>query len=166
MYVRTRDTLGRIPPSYIYDSWKSGIGDSPSAKPVLLTHFHVRKYLDPRAGLLSDPYASVMKASQMQPGFVPVADPRRQALQKELSELVQNKYRVAVSPKVQLRIALVDLTNAKQHSPIFAGSSAFGTGNSMEGGSLVKILALHAVYQLRFDLNTFAARNGIAKGSV
>jgi hypothetical protein len=35
----------------------------------------------------------------------------------------------------------------------------------LEGRSFTKILALYAVYQLRFDLNTFATRNGINKGS-
>jgi hypothetical protein len=35
----------------------------------------------------------------------------------------------------------------------------------LEGRSFTKILALYAVYQLRFDLNTFAKRNGITKSS-
>jgi hypothetical protein len=112
-----------------------------------------------------------MTAAQMRPGFVEVTDPRRVSLQKELTKLVQDKYQSAVSPKVNLRIALVDLTEAKHHTPIFAGSSAFNASNpggeeTVEGDSLVKILALYAVYQLRFDLNTFATRNGINKGGV
>jgi hypothetical protein len=125
----------------------------------------MRKALHPGAGLLSDPDASVMTAAQMKPGFVDVTDPWRVNLQKELTKLVQDKYQAAVSPRVQLRIALVDLTNAKHHTPIFADSSAFGPGNTVEGASLVKILPLYAVYQLRFDLHSFATRNGITKGS-
>jgi hypothetical protein len=108
-----------------------------------------------------------MTAAQMKPGYVDVADPRRQGLQKELSELIRNKYQV--SPKV-LRIALVDLTEAKYHTPVFSGFWAYnqsdpGGGATLEGRSLPKILALYAAYQLRFDLNTFAARNGITKAS-
>jgi hypothetical protein len=166
VYVRTRDTLGRPPTSYLYGSSISGVGDT-LRKPVLLTHYHVRKALHPGAGLLSDPGASVMTAAQMKPGFVAVTDPRRVRLQNDLTKLVQDKYQATVSPKVQLRIALVDLTEAKYHTPIFAGSSAFGPGpgSSVEGGSIVKILALYAVYQLRFDLNTFATREGITEGS-
>jgi hypothetical protein len=107
----------------------------------------------------------------MQPGFVPPADPRRQTLQKELTKLVQDKYQASVSPQVNLWIALVDLTEAKHHTPIFAGSSAFnpsnpGQGATVEGGSLVKILPLYAAYQLRFDLNTIAQTGKITKGSV
>jgi hypothetical protein len=91
--------------------------------------------------------------------------------QKELTKLVQDKYQASVSPQVNLWIALVDLTEAKHHTPIFAGSSAFnpsnpGGGATVEGGSLVKILPLYAAYQLRFDLNTIAQTGKITKGSV
>jgi len=125
--------------------------------------------LDPASlALLSDPDASIMTAAQMKPGFVD--DPRRVSLQRELTTLVHGKYLAAVSPKVQLRIALVDLTEVKHHTPIFAGFSAWnrsdpGEGATMEGDSLPKILALYAVYQLRFDLNIFAKLNNIARGS-
>jgi hypothetical protein len=126
----------------------------------------VRKALHPGTGLLSDPNASVMTAAQMKPGFVD--DRRRQDLQRELMQLVQDKYRAAVSPKVRFRIALVDLTEAKRHTPIFAGFWAFnannpGGGATLEGRSFTKILALYAVYQLRFDLNTFAKRKASPK---
>lgn len=167
MYIRTGGGLGRLSTSYLYDSSIKGVGE-PSSKPVLLTHYHVRKYLDPASrALLSDPNASVMTAAQMKPGFVD--DPRRVSLQRELTTLIQGKYLAAVSPKVQLRIALVDLTEAKHHTPIFAGFWAWnrsdpGEGATMEGDSLPKILALYAVYQLRFDLNIFAKLNGITKG--
>lgn len=167
MYMRTHEVLGRLPTPYLYDPSLNGVGEPPR-KPVLLTHYHVRKVLHPRVGLLSDPNVSVMTAAQMKPGFVD--DPRRIRMQRELTTLVQGKYAAAVAPKVQLRLALVDLTAAKYHTPIFAGFSAWNTSNpgegaTVEGDSLVKILALYAVYQLRFDLNTFARRNGITKGS-
>jgi len=158
------DHLGRLPPSYIYDYLINGIGDKPT-KPVLLTHYHVRKYLDPNAGLLSDPNASVMTVAQMKPGFVDVTDPLRVSLQNELMKLIQNNYQAAVSPKMNLRIALVDMTDVKRHTPIFAGFSAFDPGSEMEGASLTKILALYALYQLRFDLNTIATSNSITKAS-
>ena len=65
-------------------------------------------------------------------------------LQKDLTKLVQDKYQVSLSPKVNLRIALVNMTEAKHHTPIFAGFWAFNASNpggeaTMEGGSLVKI---------------------------
>ena len=164
MYLKTRDTPARLPTSYLYDSSINGLGESPR-KPVLLTHCHVRKRLDPSVGLLSDSKASVMSAAQMTPNFVGVTDPRRISLQKEVEKLVQGKYLAALSPKVHFRLALVDLTDAKLHTPIFAGSSAFGPGNTVEGDSLPKILALYSLYQLRFDLNTFAALKGIDKAS-
>lgn len=168
MYVRTRDTLGQLPRSYLYDSWINGFGDV-LRKPVLLTHYHIRK-TNTSAGLLSDSNASVMTAAQMRPGYVAVADPKRQALQKELIKLVESNYLASVSPKVNLRIALVDLTEAKHHTPIFAGYNAFNASDprgaaTVDGASLPKILALYALYQLRFDLNTFAKREGITKRS-
>jgi hypothetical protein len=167
MYVRTSKALGTDLRSDLYGSSINGFGDS-SRKPVLLTHYHVRKVLHAGSGLLSDPSASVMTAAQMKPGFV--NDGRRVRLQTEVTALVQNNYRAAVSPKVNLRIALVDLTEAKYHTPIFAGYWAYNQSNprdgaTVEGGSLSKILALYAIYQLRFDLNTFATLNGITKGS-
>jgi hypothetical protein len=134
---------------------------------VLLTHFHVRKTLHPGSGLLSDPSATVMTAAQMKPGYVD--DAQRVRLQTEVKSLIDRNYAAAVSPRVNLRIALVDLTGPKYHTPIFAGYWAWNPSDpggraTMEGGSLTKILALYAVYQLRFDLNTFAKLNGITKG--
>ena len=131
-------------------------------KPVRLTHYHVRKALHPGAGLLSDSDPIVMNPSQMQPGFVDAADPRHMNLQMELTKLINSKYPSAISSGRVLRIALVDLTGAKYHTPIFAG---YGENDSIYGGSLPKILALYAIFQLRFDLNTFARFNGITKGS-
>lgn len=168
MYVRTKDTFERYPTSYAQDSSINGIG-KPIRKPVLLTHYHVRKALSPGAGLLSDPTASVMTTSQMKPGFVD--DSRRVNLQRDLMTLVRGKYSTAISPNVKLRIALVDMTEAKHNTPIFAGFYAWNPTNpggmaTMEGGSLTKILALYAVYQLRFDLNAVAQRDMITKGSV
>jgi hypothetical protein len=164
MYLRTSDTPARLPTSYRYEYSINGLGETPR-KPVLLTHYHVRKYLDPRAGLLADSSPSVMTLAGMKPGFVGVTDLRRVSLQKELTKLVDSKYKSAVSPKVHLRIALADLTNGKHHTPIFAGAGAFGPGNTVEGDSLPKILALYGVYQLRCDLNTFAKLNDITQGS-
>jgi hypothetical protein len=169
MYVRTSEALGTLPRSGLYDSSIDGIGDS-SRKPVLLTHYHVRMVLHPGTGLLSDSDASVMTAAQMKPGYVDLADPRRVSLQTEVAKMIRDHFQAAVSPKVNLRIGLVDMTEAKYHTPIFAGFWAFNTGNpaggaAMEVDSLAKILALYAVYQLSFDLNTFAARKGIMKGS-
>jgi hypothetical protein len=136
--------------------------------PVRLRHFHIRKFPDPAAGgaLMPDPSASAMTPAQMKPGYVLPNHPRRQALQRALTRLLQTKYSSALSPAANLRVALVDLTAAKQHTPTFAGFGAWGSGSAFEGGSLTKILALYAVYQLRFDLDTFAAQKGITKGSV
>jgi len=115
---------------------------------------------------MPDPSASAMTPTQMKPGYVLPNHERRQALHRALTTLLQTKYSSALSPAVNLRVALVDLTAAKQHTPTFAGFWAWGSGSAFEGGSLPKILALYAVYQLRFDLNTFAAQKGITKGSV
>jgi hypothetical protein len=135
--------------------------------PVRLTHFHIRKFLDPGIrALMPDPNAGVMKPYRMEPGYVLPGDPRRQALQKSLDTLLSTKYSTALSPVVNLRVSLADLTWPKHNTPIFAGYWAWGSGSAVEGGSLVKILALYAVYQLRFDLDTFAAQNNITKGSI
>lgn len=136
--------------------------------PLRLKHFHIRKFPDPGLGgaLMPDPSASVMTPVQMKPGYVLPNHPRRRALQGALTTLLQTKYSSALSPAVNLRVALVDLTEGKHHTPTFAGFWAWGSGSALEGGSLPKILALYAVYQLRFDLDTFASQNGITKGSV
>lgn len=162
---RTTNTPARFPRSYQYDYSINGVGEA-IRKPVLLTHFHIHKALHPGAGLLSDASATVMTAAKMRPNFVAVTDPRRASLQRALTKLVHDKHLSAISPKVNLRIALADLTNGKHHTPIFAGSSAFFPGNTVEVDSLAKILALYGVYQLRFDLNTCAKLNGITKGSM
>jgi len=169
--IRTRKAVGRIPMSYLYDSSINGINGVGRllSKPVLLTHYHRRKFLSGGTGLLMEPSDSVMTAAHMKPDYVAGTDPWYVKVQEELIKLLYTKYRAAVSPKVQLRIALVDLTEAKYHTPVFAGLWAFNTNNpgegaTMEGGSLVKILALYALYQLRFDLNTVAQREGITKG--
>jgi len=134
---------------------------------VKLTHFHVRKFLDlGTKALTPDPDPGVMTPTRMAVGYVLPADPRRQALQSALTALVTARYSSALSPTKPLRIAIADLTGAKQHAPVFAGISAFGANSEMEGASLPKILALYAVHQLRFDLDTFAARNKIDKASV
>lgn len=135
--------------------------------PVRLEHFHIRKFLDPGIrALMPDPSPSVMTPAQMNPGYVLPSDPRRTVLQSALSTLLSTKYASALLPNMRLRVALVDLSEAKQHTPIFAGHAAWGPGSAVDGASLPKILALYAVYQLRFDLNTYADRNKITKGSV
>jgi hypothetical protein len=115
---------------------------------------------------MPDPTVSVMKPAQMKPGYVLPDDAKRQALQGAVDTLLRGKYSSALSPTVNLRLALVDLTGAKQHTPIFSGFWAWGAGSEVEGGSLVKILALYALYQLRFDLDTFADQHNITKSSV
>lgn len=134
--------------------------------PVKVTHFHVRKFLDPSArALLSDPAPGPMDPARMKPGYVAVAGPARQSLQTALTKLVQDKYAAAIAPSLHFRLALVDLTEAKHHAPVFAGFSAFNGIAGVEGGSLVKILALYALFQLRFDLNTFARLQNIASAA-
>ena len=81
MYVRTGDALKPVSTLYLYDLSINGVGET-LRKSVLLTHYHVRKALDPGAGLLSDPDASVMTRSRMKPEFVPPADPRRQTCRR------------------------------------------------------------------------------------
>ena len=140
-----------------------GRGETPP-KPIRLSHFHVRKYLS-SAGLLSDTSPGVMTPARMSPGYVD--DARRARLQRELEALLRGSYAHALSPKVQLRMGLADLTEAKFHKPIFAGFASYGRppAGQMEGASLVKILALYALYQLRFDLNHFAREQGITSGA-
>ena len=140
-----------------------GRGETPP-KPIRLSHFHVRKYLS-SAGLLSDTSPGVMTPARMSPGYVD--DARRARLQRELEALLRGSYAHALSPKVQLRVGLADLTEAKFHKPIFAGFASYGRppAGQMEGASLVKILALYALYQLRFDLNHFAREQGITSGA-
>lgn len=166
MYIRTSEALRPVPTSYLCEFSINGVAEI-VAKPVLLTHYHVRKHLHPGAGLLSDTAPSVMTPASMKPGLV--NDQRRVRLQQKLETLVRTKYRAAVSPRTNLRIALVDLTEAKHHTPIFAGFRAWNVNNpgelaTVEGDSLVKILALYALYQLRFDLNYFARDRKITKG--
>jgi hypothetical protein len=135
--------------------------------PVRLAHFHIRKAPDPSHGgvLKAAAAATVMTPAAMKPGYVLPADPKRKALQTALVAMLRSKFASALSPAVNLRVALVDLTGAKRHAPVFSGFSAWGPGAAFEGGSLVKILALYAVYQLRFDLDTSAAQQGITKAS-
>ena len=132
-----------------------------SPTPVRLTHYSVRKYIDPGSrALLSDARPSVMVPANMQPGYVPVAAAARQSLQSALSALVTRSYADSLAP-LHLRLALVDLTEAKHHAPIFAGHEAFGPKGGVDGASLTKILALYALFQLRFDLNTVATLNNL-----
>lgn len=133
--------------------------------PVRVDHFHIRKAPNAAGVLVPASTATVMTPAAMKPGYVLPTQSQRQALQRALTTLVRGKYATAVSPAVNLRIALVDLTGAKRNAPVFAGFFAWGSGTAFEGGSLTKILALYAVYQLRFDLDTCAALLGIKKAS-
>jgi hypothetical protein len=134
--------------------------------PITLTHYHVRKAIDPSIrALMADPSPGVMTPARMTPGYLLPSDPRRQALQKALDTLLQTNYAEAIAAPVHLRIGLVDLTGVRYHAPVFAGHWAWGPGTSMEGGSLPKILPLYALYQLRFDLDTVAAQQGITKAA-
>jgi hypothetical protein len=134
--------------------------------PIKIAHYHVRKVPNASGALVPASAATVMTPAAMAPGYVLPSDPRRRALQAALSNLLSTKYAAAIAPPVNLRVALVDMTGAKRNAPVFAGHWAFGPGRNFEAGSLAKILALYALYQLRFDLNTCAARLGITKGSV
>ena len=60
--------------------------------------------------LMPDPNASMMKPAQMRPGYVLPSDTKRRALQTAVDRLLQSKYSSALSPAVNLRLALVDLT--------------------------------------------------------
>lgn len=134
--------------------------------PITLTHYHVRKAMDPSIrALMPDPASSVMRPARMAPGYVLPSDSRRQALQTALETLLQTSYAAAIGPPVHLRIGLVDLTEVRYHTPVFAGYWAWGPGANMGAGSLVKILPLYALYQLRFDLNTIAEEQRITKAS-
>jgi hypothetical protein len=138
-----------------------GRGETPA--PVRLTHFHTRKFLSGGTVLLSDSSPGVMTPARMSPGYVD--DARRVALQGALETLIRGKYARNISPKANLQVALADLTESKFHRPIFAGFSSWGRppDGQMSGASLPKILALYALYQLRFDLNHFAREQGIKK---
>jgi hypothetical protein len=126
----------------------------------------VRKAIDPSIrALMPDPAPGAMTPARMAPGYLLPSDPRRQALQKALDAVLQSNYADAIAPPVHLRIGLVDLTGVRYHAPVFAGHWAWGPGSSMEAGSLAKILPLYALYQLRFDLDTVAAQQGITKAA-
>jgi len=146
------------------------LGETPKVKaapaPVRLDHFHIRKAPDAGGVLVPASTATGMTPATMKPGYILPGAAPRQALQGALTALLQRKYAIALSPPASLRIALVDMTGAKRNAPVFAGFWAWGSGTAFEGGSLVKILALYAVYQLRFDLDTCAALLGITKASV
>jgi hypothetical protein len=130
--------------------------------PVKVTHSHVRKFFDSGArALLSDPAPGPMDPARMKPGYIAETEPARQSLQKALTKLVKDQYGAAIAPTLHFRLALVDLTEAKHHAPVFAGFSAFNGDANVEAGSLAKILALYALFQLRFDLNTFAKAQNI-----
>jgi hypothetical protein len=133
--------------------------------PIKLAHYHVRKVPNASGALVAASAATVMTPAAMRPGYVLPTDPRRRALQAALTNLLRTKYAAAIAPPVNLRVALVDMTGAKRNAPVFAGHRAFGPGANLEAGSLAKILALYALYQLRFDLNTCAARLGITKAA-
>jgi len=128
--------------------------------PIRLTHLHVRKALL-GGTLVADTAPGAMDPTRMRPGYVAVAHPARQSLQKAVDKLINDHYLAAVVPNVHLRLALVDLTGLKLHAPVFSGFWAFGGHAAMEGASLTKILALYALLQLRFDLNARAKRDGI-----
>ena len=169
--IQNRKALGRIPMSYIYDTSMKGIAEFGQSlpKPVLLTHYHRRQFLSGGTMLLTESRDTVMTAEHMRPHYRGGTDPQHGQMQRDLIKLIYDKHWAAVSPKVQLRITLVDLTQARYHTPVFAGFWSFnannpGEGATIEGGSLVKMLALYALYQLRFDLNIVANEQGITKG--
>lgn len=133
---------------------------------IRLTHFHVRKAIAAGTGTLApDPAPGVMTPARMQPGYVLPSHASRRSLQGALDAMLRASYAAVTAPPVHLRVGLVDLTGARHHAPVFAGHWAWGPNAAMEGGSLTKILALYALYQLRFDLDTVAARAGITKAS-
>ncbi|HJW99431.1 MAG TPA: hypothetical protein VJ453_04695 [Terriglobales bacterium] len=70
----------------------------------------------------------------------------------------------------EIRFALVDLT-ADVNSPKFAGNEATAAGATRDlatepsfGGSMVKIAAMYAAYQLQYDLNALAKKLNISLG--
>src|SRR5688572_16622053 len=133
---------------------------------VRLEHFHVRKYYDPGIrALMPESSAGVMTPARMYPDYLLPTDPARQALQRAVVSLVTTTYSSALAPNKHLKLAIADLTGVKHHKPVFAGYEAWGPGSEMDGASLPKVLALYALYQLRFDLNTFAELNTIEKAS-
>ena len=157
--------LHGLEPGTILDELAGEVHPAPA--PVRVRHYHIRMVPDPtRPGLLVATIgASVMTPAAMRPGYVLPADSRRRALQAALATLLQTKYASAIAPAANLRVALCDMTGAKKSAPVFAGFWAFGPGAAFEGGSLVKILALYALYQLRFDLDICAARLHITKSA-
>jgi hypothetical protein len=130
-------------------------------KPIRLTHFHIRKFLDPGIkALMPDPDPGVMKPARMEPRFQTGGG----SLETNLKTLVETNHAASVSPPLMnLRVALVDLTGVKHHDPVYAG---YHDKKAMYGASLPKVLALYAAFQLKFDLNTFAAQNKIEKADV
>ncbi|BCS31450.1 hypothetical protein TBR22_A06510 [Luteitalea sp. TBR-22] len=137
----------------------------PSRAPITVTHFHVRKAIDPSIrALMPDPSPGAMTPARMAPGYVLPSDARRRQLQDALDALLRASYADGLAPPVHLRVGLVDLTGVRYHAPVFAGHWAWGGSAALEAGSLAKILPLYALYQLRFDLDTTAAQQGITTG--
>src|SRR4051812_7843303 len=98
--------------------------------------------------------------SRVAPGRV-LLDVLSDGLQPCLEELLKRWYpqfldpkkRGAPSPCDRVRIALVNLTGAHWFTPELA---LWGGTYPMETGSIVKVLLVYALYQLRYDLRELA----------
>lgn len=86
--------------------------------------------------------------------------------QKDLNEMLK-----VINSLKDIRFAVVDLT-ADVNAPKFAGNEGKAPGATRDlatepsfGGSMVKIAAMYAAYQLQYDLNVLAKKLGISLGS-
>ena len=121
-----------------------------------LKHFQHCRYIPGDYG--RPPAYSTMTPESMNPGFIdPLTDTliknqTPDSLQQRLQVLIENDYGKI---KDKIAVALVDLTSdSLLLDPEFAGWRE--TVSPPSAGSLAKICALYALYQLRFDLDVLA----------
>jgi hypothetical protein len=125
--------------------------------PILLPHWHIRKYLSGGSMLLSDSNETKLQISHMDPNFDTTTKSTR--LKSELEHLIRTKYPIDNSKsKPKLYVAVVDLTGAKYHRPVFAG---YFENTNIYGASIPKILPIYAYFQLQFDLVTLIKTENI-----
>jgi Beta-lactamase enzyme family len=177
MYVRTRDALGPVPTSYLYDSSINGVGEyvlgqvTPDhaclSRLKCVPHQHVPHTCADGKLFTSAASPTTMTRSAMNPGFFHEFDT---GLHAKLQNLLLDtpKYAVMLADESKkkhdpsagdrVRVALVDLTGDKICKP---GYADWGSTFPTTGGSTVKIAMLYAAHQLLFDLNEMARTGGL-----